>query len=408
MQLRKVLNLNEITKFIFDYLMKNYWVPLYNYVKANPNLIETVSGFLLNPEQIVFYLGKKHLAVEYIGPERLKSLEIRRDQIEVKLFDFSLCNEDFFEKIIGFKFDATHNFNFLLTNFSEELIFPTNAGFDKLEQLNWNFAAQGSMMIFNGRATLLDDSFTRVVNSIFFDADKNGLKTRYIKWLDILPIKYDDSGEEYDKLTIDFKFLNKLVKHDCNYEYYLPKDFKYKKLPQINRFIELIGNNLSLENEITNFLEKKENQFILTMGFLSKNIYSQLICEWQSEDKENIKPDFFVLRPNGYADIVEFKLPRLKTRSVVGITNRETFSSELNSYISQTRVYRDYFDDPNNRKWFENKYGFKVHKPKRYLVVARRWDFDSDVWKEIISDYKDIEIMTYEDLIDGVTAQFYK
>ncbi|MDT4873122.1 hypothetical protein FQZ97_1083490 [compost metagenome] len=144
------------------------------------------------------------------------------------------------------------------------------------------------------------------------------------------------------------------------------------------------------------------------MKFGAKDIFSELTCEWQSEERNSIRPDFFVLQPNGYADIVEFKLPEIDKEFIVGSKNRETFSSWLNSYISQTRVYATYFDDPNNRRWFENKYGFKVHKPRRWLVVGRRGDFDSDVWREIMSDHRDLEILTFDDLIDGVVVQFYK
>jgi hypothetical protein len=132
-------------------------------------------------------------------------------------------------------------------------------------------------------------------------------------------------------------------------------------------------------------------------------IRSQLFkCEWQSEEKDEIIPDFFVVRANGYADIVEFKLPKVKRNTVVGRNNREQFSAEINSYIAQTRVYRSYFEDPNNRRWFEKKYGFKVYKPKRYLVVGRRNDFECDEWIEIKSDYTDVEIVTYDDLVDTV------
>lgn len=119
-------------------------------------------------------------------------------------------------------------------------------------------------------------------------------------------------------------------------------------------------------------------------------------------------PDFFVVRANGYADIVEFKLPKVKRNTVVERNNREQFSAEINSYIAQTRVYRSYFEDPNNRRWFEKKYGFKVYKPKRYLVVGRRNDFECDEWIEIKSDYTDVEIVTYDDLVDTVVSQFYQ
>lgn len=63
---------------------------------------------------------------------------------------------------------------------------------------------------------------------------------------------------------------------------------------------------------------------------------------------------------------------------------------------------------PNNRRWFEKKYGFKVYKPKRYLVVGRRNDFECDEWIEIKSDYTDVEIVTYDDLVDTVVSQFYQ
>ncbi|QDX98973.1 DUF4263 domain-containing protein [Pectobacterium carotovorum subsp. carotovorum] len=169
-----------------------------------------------------------------------------------------------------------------------------------------------------------------------------------------------------------------------------------------------MGDEENLEKDITSYLSEPENEFILTMKFGAIKVHSEIICEWQSEHRENIRPDFFVVQPNGYADIVEFKLPNIKSKIIVGSTNRETFCAWLNSYISQTRVYSTYFDDPNNRQWFEEKYGFKVHKPRRWLVVGRRHDFDSDVWREIVGDYKNLEILTFDDLIDGVVVQFYK
>lgn len=47
------------------------------------------------------------------------------------------------------------------------------------------------------------------------------------------------------------------------------------------------------------------------MGY-GTGVTSQVKCDWQSEEKDEIIPDFFVVRANGYADIVEFKLPKVK------------------------------------------------------------------------------------------------
>ena len=281
---------------------------------------------------------------------------------------------------------------------------------DKLIELKWNWMAQNSIMGINGPGFHVQKGqFTRIVNGRFFDADENGLKTRHIKWIDFLPMEIHNETEKTHEIKVSLTELASVVEHDAHYQYPLPpkEDYKYNKLPQINRFLELVGNKLTSETKLTKFLEQKKNQFILTMGILSTEVRSQLICEWQSEDKDGIQPDFFLVRPNGFADIVEFKLPNLKNKTVVGRSNRETFSAEINSYISQTRVYKEYFNDPNNRKWVEENHNIKVKHPKRILVVGRRWDFSSDDWKDIIDDYKGIEIMTFDDLTDGVVSQFY-
>ena len=406
----KQSNFKDFTIWIAKTLNELYWSPLYKYIEQNKHLIKTVAGLLFKHDELVFYFGKTHLAIEYFGPERIEEL-VPRGVGVLTYHDLTLSDENFIEQIVGFKFDSTAGIKIPLPHFAEDLIIPTNKGFDKLRELNWNFAAQSSVMAFNaGNFFVPEGQFARYINSLFFDVDENGLKTRHIKWIDFIPLKYDDSGSEYDSIKINLNYYNDtLLKHDAHYIYPLPDkdDFKFSKLPQINRFIELVGNKTTTEPDITSFLEKDENKFILSMAFLAKEIRPQLICEWQSEIKDAIKPDFFIVQPNGYANIVEFKLPYLKSNSVIGIDNRETFSAEINSYISQTRVYKSYFEDPNNRKWVEKKFGFKVLNPRRILVIGRRWDFKNADWKEIISDYKDIEIMTYEDLVDGVVAQFY-
>ncbi len=389
-------------------LMENYWGPLYHYVKDNPELIKTIPGFLLDHENIIVYIGRTHLALEYTGSEILESLK-SEGGTQVEYHDYSENGRNLFENIIGFEYDSTLDFSLPLPLFSEDLLLPTNRGWTKLSELGWNFAAQESVMGFNTPSPEpRPGHFTRIVNGMFFDADDSGLKSRRIKWLDFFPISFDGSDEEIDTISFSLRKIKELVKHDAHYSYPMPDDYKFVQLPKINRFIEIWGNSESTETDITAHLARSENNFILTMKFGATEVYSEPTCEWQSEDRNDIRPDFFVVQPNGYADIVEFKLPNIGKNTIVGGTNRATFSAWLNSYISQTRVYSIYFDDPNNRKWFEENYGFKVHKPRRWLVVGRRIDFDSDVWREIMADYNDLEIMTFDDLIDGVVVQFYK
>lgn len=255
---------------------------------------------------------------------------------------------------------------------------------------------------------IADNQFVRLINCRFFDEKKGDLKTRIVKWIDFLPYYYNEPDEgEHDEMRLDLSIYEELWKQDMFYKYPCSKDFKFSKLPQINRFIELFGDSNYSEPEITSFLAEDENKFILKMGFMGVEIYEEVLCEWQSEKRNNIKPDFFILRSNGYADIIEFKLPNMKSNLIVGCNNREHFNSELYTYIAQTRVYATYFDDPNNRKWFESKNGFKVHKPRRYLVIGRRNDFSSDEWIEIKGDFNNLDIITYDDLVDTVISQFY-
>lgn len=388
--------------------MTYYWGPLHKHIERNPNLIKVVPGFIVNPEKVVVYIGRTHIALEYLGSEIADELK-SSGNIDVAYHDYSTIECNLFEQIIGFEYDSTMDWSMPLPAFSQDLLLPTNKGWDKLSELGWNYSAQNSLMGFNTPSpTPEEGQFTRVVNGLFFDADENGLKTRHIKWLDFFPIHFVESDDTTVSISFCVESMKGLVEHDANYAYPMPDDYKYVQLPKINRFIEVWGNSGSSETDITSHLSKDENKFILTMRFGAKQAHPELTCEWQSEERKAIRPDFFIEQPNGYADIVEFKLPHISKSFVVGSSNREAFSAWLNSYISQTRVYATYFDDPNNRKWFEDIYGFKVYKPRRWLVVGRRDDFDSDVWREIVADYQDLEIMTYDDLIDGVVAQFYK
>lgn len=403
----------KVVEELFSSISAVYWTKMVHYIQENNISYQDVNCFILSPESMTVYLGQKYIAIEYCGNPYKKEFEthLRREILVRDYTKIKLDTRQFIEKIVGFKFDGTSGVVFPLTSgVYENLIIPTNAGIEKLLDLQWNFSAQNSIVGFNSMGIdIADDQFVRLINCSFFDEQNGDLKTRTIKWIDFLPCKYIEPAEgEFDQIGISVEIYKRLWKQDMRYKYPEPDDFKFTKLPQINRFIELFGDSKHSEPEITSFLAKKENSFILNMGFMGTCIYDQVLCKWQSEERADIKPDFFVLHANGYADIVEFKLPNIKSTTVVGKSNREHFSSELNSYIAQTRVYARYFEDPNNRRWFEDCYGFKVYKPKRYLVVGRRNDFSSDEWIDIKEDYKDLEIITYDDLVDTVVSQFYQ
>ena len=393
---------------ITEELIKYYLSPVDEYLYANKELISSAPGVIVSPERLDIYVSRSHIAIEFSGVETIEALS---DSFNFKVFghDYTRVEGSLLEHIIGFEYDCTRKgMVFPIVNLNEDLLLPTNRGWDTLDELNWNLSAADSVMAINCPTPVVPEGCAAtIINSKFFDSNESGLISRHIKWLEVFPVKFSLENER-PKITFNLSRFSNHVEFASTYNYKIPSDYKYGKLPLINKFIETWGNKSNNELTITKFLAQKEHEFILTMRFGADSIKHELNCEWQSDEKDDIRPDFFVIQPNGFADIVEFKLPYIDGSPIVGKKNRESFSAWMNQYIAQTRVYAQYFDDPNNRKWFENKYGFKVFKPRRWLVVGRRSDFDAFTWREIASDYKDLEVMNFDDLVDGVVVQFYK
>lgn len=400
-------DVNEMARAFLKQFAEHYWKPFHEKLKANPQLKNRVPSFLHHHDNLVVYFGRTHIAVEYLGSE-LEDEPTGEYSINLRAFDFSTKETNLLERIVGFNLGSTMDTALPLPPYSDDLILASDAGWEKLHELNWNLAAQNAIWGFNlNLPEPPAGKFCRLLNAKFFDANENGLITRRIQWVDFFPIEFTEGDEEYDQIGIPTHYWRELGENDAEVHLSLPSDYKFQKLPLINDFVELWGNQETTEPKITQFLAEDRHKFILTMRFGARDIEPEALCIWQSEDRKNIKPDFFVVNTNGYADIVEFKLPDTGKPLVVGRENRETFSAWLQSYIAQTRVYSEYFDDPNNRTWFEEKYGFKVHKPRRYLVVGRRADFKPEHWRTIAADYRDIELLNFDDLVDGVKVQFY-
>jgi hypothetical protein len=393
---------------IGQYLMKEYWGKIWKILSDNPALKKTFPAFIANPEKFIIYFGKDHIAIEYVGPVYKSELE---DSRTVSGLYFDYTKSDYLmDDIIGFQFDGTSKKRQPLSGIIENLFVPSSKAFDVLQENHWNFAAQSMAMGINmAGLELQKNQFVRIINGFFYGTDKNGLIVRHIKWLDAFPVEINDlNNDKVEEFKIRFwPNMEERAAIDSRYCYPQPIDREQEKLTILNRFIELFSSAATPEPDITRFLAEEKNQFILKLAFFAKEIHSEKECAWVNEERKPIKPDFFVTAPNGYSDIVEFKLPTLKSSSIVGSENREAFSAEINSYIAQTRTYMDYFADFQNRKLVKEVHGFNVLHPKRYLVIGRRWMFSTDQWRVIEKDYKDFEIKTYDDIVDGVLSQLY-
>ncbi|KAA0784666.1 DUF4263 domain-containing protein [Bacillus sp. BPN334] len=408
MEEKEALTLEDIANSLWKLLMKKYWGKLWIFLEKNPDLKKNFTKFLLNPERVILYLGKTHWGVEYIGD--VNSQEISsRNKADIQILDYSK-GENLLTDILGIDFSKQTGPVMGLPAYNEDLIYPTNEAMDIMMGNGWNLFGQSMILGINTGGFVLQEGMChRIVNGFFYGTNQSGLVTRNVKWLDLFPLKIDDTGVEGGALEFYlWPNLAEVIMHDVHFQYPLPSGFREEKWYSLNRFVELISSKDTSEPQITAFLAESENQFILKMAFMGKKISSECELEWQSEERKAIRPDFFIEGSNGYSDIVEFKLPNLKNiNNIVGRENRETFSAEIHSYISQTRDYEYYFEDPKNREFAEKKHNINIYYPKRILVMGRRWMLDTPDWRRLENDYRNIMIKTYDEVIDLVLSHLY-
>ena len=83
-------------------------------------------------------------------------------------------------------------------------------------------------------------------------------------------------------------------------------------------------NNIGLINlQETNEVDITEHPEILQYAFGMNKLNAQTLLKWQyqTQDKD-LKPDFMPERMDGYCDIMEFKMPNLDGKCIVGTNER--------------------------------------------------------------------------------------
>ena len=401
---------------IVELLRINYWLRLREIAQKQPLVRNHMAGMIVAPDKISFYLGRTHAAIEYFGPLSAPRVLHKNDATMVAFTDHRE-DEDLIQSIVGMKFSGTG----LTLDLEPEtpvtnLFVPTSTDATTMMLDNgWDLTAEDMKFAMNvGGVHLPVDGFSRLVNCFFYSVDQERLRTRRIQWIDFFPIQVK-SRRETDTVIEERIFtrlwpdLESVIEHDSTFPFPYPATFEHERLALLNRFRELLLAPDVTEPKITRWLAKPAHQFILKMALPAVSLLHQKVCDWQADSsRASLVPDFFALKTDGYADIVEFKLPTLKGASIVGSDNRESLSAEIHSYIAQTRTYKEYFQESANREFIEQKYGVKVKYPRRFLVMGRRWEVSSNVWRNVLADFPDLTILTYDDLIDSVVALLYQ
>lgn len=161
------------------------------------------------------------------------------------------------------------------------------------------------------------------------------------------------------------------------------------------------------ESLLDKFLNNNPN--ILKSFFKTTCLLSQKELEWQSWKGEskppNIKPDLFILRNDGYYDIVDFKLPLLNSKLTIGNINRRRLSQKPYEGVSQLAHYLDYFKFPKNSAYALKKYGIKIMNPNLWLIIGNYENYNLEaVGQALRSNQPNINIVDYDNLINTFIA----
>lgn len=156
----------------------------------------------------------------------------------------------------------------------------------------------------------------------------------------------------------------------------------------------LINHSDVTEHDIQVWMEKHP---ALLLGTDYDCLHSQVSLLGESGDE--LIPDFFAQRfDTGMADIIELKKPNAPI--ITGKDRRRGFSAALTQALNQVREYRNYFDNPRNRKEFHGKFGFDALRPAVSVVIGRSRDFCNPVERiQIEDEYRNLRLVTYDDIL---------
>lgn len=358
---------------------------------SDPSIRAQLNPAFPFPRKIRIGVLPTHLVVEYVGPE-----DPTKESFELEAFlrpDWTVFD------FLGI--DISHLSSRLIpmpSNLEDIQVFLGEA-INILGDYMYDIVNNPNHLMLNGFPDFtVGTEPSYVSNASFLWSDANAaLQIRRVDFLELFPIQ--DEGWPYhteEGLEHFARFL--LSQHVPRYKVELHR--------RLNEFIELVGRADTSEPEITRFLAAQPE--ILQLAFGTHELHPEILLEWQYDaGKPNLKPDFLPVRMDGYADILEFKLPRLKGSPIVGTDTRSRPSAEVDSALAQIDEYADWSSQEVHRKWLEGKTGIKIHTPHMYLVIGHRDDFTAED-RQRLRTRRNATIFTYDEFIEMARMQLYR
>ena len=126
----------------------------------------------------------------------------------------------------------------------------------------------------------------------------------------------------------------------------------------------------------------------------------------QRDGRGPLIPDFVLepLNQSKFCDVLELKLP---TADIFVLKeDRERFSASVFEACAQLRVYKEYFDDPENRRKFKARYKLSAYRPQMMVIIGRRGKVNPFLARNMETELPTgLRLRTYDDVIDRAKAR---
>lgn len=382
----------EFAKKLIGELNDNVFNNIYNYLRENPEDREYLNPAFPFPRKVRIGLLDGYLVVEHVGPN-----EDHEDDISTEfLYDPTKTMYDFLEM------DFSHLKAFPripCNNSVENMVFFLGDSIDYLTDYFYDFTQIPEDFCLNGILDITQSDVPCVLNNCtFFWSDSAGaLRIKHIDLLELFP--YQDGNCVYHTEPSLIYFSNYIISNKV-------PTYRVELHNALNHFIHLISLQDTSEPEITKFLS--DHPGILQISFGQNRLNPQVELFWQYDaERSSLKPDFLPEKMDGYCDIMEFKLPYIKSKPLVGNDHRTHPSYEIDKAIAQLDEYEEWFSQELNRTWLTEAHGIKVLNPVRYLIIGHSKEFSAE-GRRRLRNTRNTVFFTYDEFIEMARYQIYR
>lgn len=368
-------------------------------LQAVPRLRSRLSPAFPFPQKLRVGVTSTHLCVEFVGPEDPNDPSFDVEGVwapDGTVLDF--LGVDLSATRVPMPIPHPHPL--------ENMRFFLGDSMTMLGDYMYDVVANPSDLMLNG---FLDFTANRqeptfVSNTAFLWSDADGaIRVRHVDFMELIPIVEQEDGRVGWGYRTRESMRDDMVPFLLHYE--VPR-YDVALHRTLNAFIELVHAADATEPRITKYLS--EHPEILQLAFGCDALNPQTLLEWQYEtDKDNLQPDFMPVKMDGFADILEFKLPWLGGKPVVGTPTRTKPSAEVDAALAQIDEYAEWCDDEVNRRWLEEDKGIRVYAPMTYLVIGHRKDLSAED-RQRFRKRRNAIIYTYDEFVEMTRMNLYR